>query len=59
MSNALEQAKRAQEMAALGTKVTIPLSLLESLIAEIERLSRLGNVRDVKDIVMKHTDIRA
>lgn len=56
MSNALEQAKRAQEHAAEGTKVTIPLSLLGSLIAEIEQLSRVGNVHD---IVMKHKDIRA
>ena len=56
MSNALEQAKRAQETAALGTKVVIPLSLLESLIAEIERLSRVDNLRD---ITMKHKDVRA
>ena len=56
MSNALEQAKRAQAETANGTKVTIPLALLESLIAEIEQLSRVGNV---KDIVMKHKDIRA
>ena len=47
MSNALEQAKRAQAETANGTKVTIPLSLLESLIAEIERLSRIDNVRDI------------
>ena len=56
MSNALEQAKRAQAESANGTKVIIPLSLLESLIAEIERLSRIDNVHD---IVMKHKDIRA
>ena len=51
MSNALEQAKRAQSETANGTKVTIPLALLESLIAEIERLSRVGNV---KDIIAEH-----
>ena len=56
MSNALEMAKRAQEASANGTKVIIPLSLLESLIAEIERLSRVDNLRD---ITMKHKDIRA
>ena len=47
MSNALEQAKRAQSETANGTKVTIPLSLLESLIAEIERLSRIDNIHDI------------
>ena len=47
MSSALEEAKRAQEETANGTKVTIPLSLLESLIAEIERLSRIDNLRDI------------
>ena len=56
MSNALEQAKRIQTESANGTKVVIPLALLESLIAEIERLSRVDNVHD---IVMKHKDIRA
>ena len=56
MSNALEQAKRAQAETANGTKVTIPLALLESLIAEIERLSRIDNVHD---IVMRNKDIRA
>ena len=47
MSNALEQAKRAQSETANGTKVVIPLALLESLIAEIERLSRVDNLRDI------------
>ena len=56
MSNALEQARRIQTESANGTKVVIPLALLESLIAEIERLSRVGNVND---ITMRNKDIRA
>ena len=47
MSNALEQAKRIQTESANGTKVVIPLALLESLIAEVERLSRIDNLRDI------------
>ena len=45
--DALAEAKKAQQSTANGTKVILPLSVLESLIAELERLRRVDNLHDI------------
>ena len=62
MTDILERAKGIQRETASGSQVCIRLSMLQDMIAEIERLrgrERAVVPTDIKTVVMKHKDIQA